>query len=161
MYEDDTQLYPVLNHPKHDAIWKIDGWLAQRNTPIHPWNIPNLPKEFSLFIKRDDLTGSTLSGNKIRKLEFLLADALDKKCDTIFTCGGIQSNHCRSTAVAARQLGLNCYLFLRNLNRQTTDIGCKGNLLLNRMVGSHVIVVPQLQYKSGLKQMMEKMSEKL
>ncbi|KAJ7384339.1 hypothetical protein OS493_022452 [Desmophyllum pertusum] len=88
--------------------------LAQRNTPIHPWNIPNLPKEFSLFIKRDDLTGSTLSGNKIRKLEFLLADALDKKCDTILTCGGIQSNHCRSTAVAARQLGLNCYLFLRN-----------------------------------------------
>jgi len=51
---------------------------------------------------------------KDRKLEFLLADALDKKCDTILTCGGIQSNHCRSTAVAARQLGLNSYLFLRN-----------------------------------------------
>ena len=44
----------------------------------------------------------------------MLADALDKKCDTIFTCGGIQSNHCRSTAVAARQLGLDCYLFLRS-----------------------------------------------
>ena len=48
------------------------------------------------------------------KLEVFLADALDKKCDTIFTCGGIQSNHCRSTAVAARQLGLDCYLFLRS-----------------------------------------------
>ncbi|KAL9964241.1 hypothetical protein ACROYT_G027854 [Oculina patagonica] len=47
------------------------------------------------------------------------------------------------------------------LNIQTTDIGCKGNLLLDRMVGSHVIVVPPLQYKSGLKQMMEKMAEKL
>ena len=44
---------------------------------------------------------------------------------------------------------------------QITDIGCKGNLLLNRMVGSHVIVVPPLQYKSGLKQMMEKLAEKL
>ncbi|CAH3157719.1 unnamed protein product, partial [Pocillopora meandrina] len=80
--------------------------LAQRDTPIHQRNLPTLPKEFSLFIKRDDMTGSTLSGNKVHSLEFiLLADALDKKCDTIFTCGGIQSNHCRSTAVAARQLG--------------------------------------------------------
>jgi len=111
-----------------------------------------------LFIKRDDLTGSPPSGNKVCKLEFLLADALDKKCDTILTCGGIQSNHCRSTAVAVRQLGLNCYLFLRN-PQQITDIGCKGNLLLNRMVGSHVIVVPPLQYKSGLKQMMEKLAK--
>ncbi|KAJ7337831.1 hypothetical protein OS493_007989 [Desmophyllum pertusum] len=47
--------------------------LAQRNTPIHPWNIPNLPKEFSLSVKRDDLTGCALSGNKVRKLEFVLA----------------------------------------------------------------------------------------
>ena len=47
-------------------------------------------------------------------MEFLLADALNKKCDTIFTCGGVQSNHCRATAVAARQLGLDCYLFLRS-----------------------------------------------
>ena len=47
-------------------------------------------------------------------MEFLLADAVNKKCDTIFTCGGVQSNHCRATAVAARQLGLDCYLFLRS-----------------------------------------------
>ncbi|KAL9964263.1 hypothetical protein ACROYT_G027880 [Oculina patagonica] len=166
-YEPPKWASSLKNIPKHFVK------LAQHNTPIHPWNIPNLPKEFSLFIKRDDMTGSTLSGNKVRKLEFLLADALDKKCDTVLTCGGIQSNHCRSTAVAARQLGLNCYLFLRNpeqarlkLNNKlteynTTDIGCKGNLLLNRMVGSHVIVVPPLQYESGLKQMMEKMAEKL
>ncbi|CAH3188099.1 unnamed protein product, partial [Porites evermanni] len=134
--------------------------LAQRNTPIHPWNISNLPEGFSLSVKRDDLTGSTLSGNKVRKLEFLLADALNKKCDTIFTCGGVQSNHCRATAVAARQLGLDCYLFLRS-SEQSTDIGCKGNVFLNKMVGSCIIVVPKLQYKSGLKQMMEKMAEKL
>ncbi|CAH3107206.1 unnamed protein product [Porites lobata] len=96
---------------------------------------------------------------QVRKLEFLLADALNKKCDTIFTCGGVQSNHCRATAVAARQLGLDCYLFLRS-SEQSTDIGCKGNLFLNKMVGSRIIVVPKLQYKSGLKQMMEKMAEK-
>jgi len=134
--------------------------LAQRNTPIHPWHLPNLPKEFSLSIKRDDLTGSTLSGNKVRKLEFLLGDAINKKCDTVLTCGGLPSNHCRTTAVAARQLGLNCHLFLRS-PEQTTDIGLKGNLLISRMVGSHIIVVPELKYKSGLKQMMEKMEEKL
>ncbi|CAH3166701.1 unnamed protein product, partial [Pocillopora meandrina] len=50
--------------------------LAQHDTPTHQWNLPTLPKEFSLFIKRDDMTGSTLSGNKVCKLEFLLADAV-------------------------------------------------------------------------------------
>lgn len=134
--------------------------LAQQNTPIHPWDLSQLPKGFSLCIKRDDLTGNTLSGNKVRKLDFLLADALYKNCDTIFTCGGLQSNHCRATAVASRQLGLSCYLFLRS-PKQTTDIGCRGNLLLSRMVGSKMIVIPQLQYKHGLKQMMEKMAEKV
>ena len=51
---------------------------------------------------------------QVRKLEFLLADAIHKNCDTVLTCGGLPSNHCRTTAVAARQLGLNCYLFLRS-----------------------------------------------
>ncbi|XP_067034638.1 uncharacterized protein [Acropora muricata] len=134
--------------------------LAQRNTPIHPWDLAQLPKGFSLFIKRDDLTGNTLSGNKVRKLDFLLADALSKNCDTIFTCGGLQSNHCRATAVASRQLGLSCCLFLRS-PQQTTDIGCGGNLLLSKMVESKIIVIPQLQYKHGLKQMMEKMAERV
>ncbi|XP_078380990.1 uncharacterized protein LOC144663796 [Oculina patagonica] len=134
--------------------------LAQRDTPIHSWHVPNLPKEFSLFIKRDDLTGCALSGNKVRKLEFVLADALNKKCDTVLTCGGLPSNHCRTTAIAARQLGLKCYLLLRS-SEQPTDIGCKGNLLLSRMVGSRIILVPELKYKSGLKPMMEKMAEKL
>lgn len=51
---------------------------------------------------------------QVRKLEFVLAEAIHSKCDTVLTCGGIPSNHCRTTAVAARQLGLNCYLFLRS-----------------------------------------------
>ncbi|KXJ18127.1 putative D-cysteine desulfhydrase 1, mitochondrial [Exaiptasia diaphana] len=84
------------------------------NTPIRDWTLPGLPSGFSLSIKRDDMTGSTLSGNKVRKLEFLLADALVKGSDCVLTCGGIQSNHCRATAVAARELGLDCYLFLRH-----------------------------------------------
>ncbi|XP_022788903.1 bifunctional D-cysteine desulfhydrase/1-aminocyclopropane-1-carboxylate deaminase, mitochondrial-like isoform X2 [Stylophora pistillata] len=135
--------------------------LAQRNTPIHSWNLPNAPKEFSISIKRDDLTGCTLSGNKVRKLEFTLADALDKKCDTVITCGRLSSNHCRTTAVAAKQLGFNSYLLLRSSDQKTVAVGCKGNLLISRMAGSNIILVPELKYKSGLKPMMEKIAEKL
>ncbi|CAH3185433.1 unnamed protein product [Porites lobata] len=59
---------------------------------------------------------------QVRKLEFLLADALNDKCDTVFTCGGVQSNHSRATVVAARQLGLDCYLFLRSSEQKATGI---------------------------------------
>lgn len=63
--------------------------------------------------KRDDLSGMQLSGNKVRKLEFLLADAVAQGADCIVSIGGIQSNHCRATAVAAKYLNLDCYLILR------------------------------------------------
>lgn len=65
------------------------------------------------FVQRDDLSGMQLSGNKVRKLEFLMADAVAQGADCIITIGGIQSNHCRATAVAARYLNLDCYLILR------------------------------------------------
>src|SRR4051812_13161857 len=60
----------------------------------------------SLWIKRDDVTGGAESGNKIRKLEFLLADAQSKKANVVLTCGGIQSNHARATALLCAELGL-------------------------------------------------------
>lgn len=59
------------------------------------------------------MSGMQLSGNKVRKLEFLLADAVAQGADCIVTIGGIQSNHCRATAVAAKYLNLDCYLILR------------------------------------------------
>jgi D-cysteine desulfhydrase family pyridoxal phosphate-dependent enzyme len=116
--------------------------LAQLPTPIHPWSLPGLPDGFQLFIKRDDLTGAALSGNKVRKLEFLLAEAIANKCDSVITTGGIQSNHARATAVAGRQLGLEPHLLLRSDITDPSMIGCKGNLLLNRLVGSHIILCP-------------------
>eukprot|EP00729_Bicosta_minor_P009378 gene9378-11735_t len=79
--------------------------LANIPTPLHLWSLPNVPADVELWIKRDDLTGMQLSGNKVRKLEFLLADALAQGSDCVVTAGGIQSNHCRATAVAARYLG--------------------------------------------------------
>lgn len=66
-----------------------------------------------VFLQRDDLSGMELSGNKVRKLEFLLAEAVAQGADCIITIGGIQSNHCRATAVAAKYLDLDCYLILR------------------------------------------------
>ena len=66
-----------------------------------------------IWVKRDDMTGGAEAGNKVRKLEFLLADALTKKATTVLTCGGLQSNHARATALVCASLGLECVLFLR------------------------------------------------
>lgn len=71
------------------------------------------------------------SGNKIRKLEFLLAEAVAQKADCIVTCGGVQSNHCRATAAVARMLGLDSYLLLRT-NKPDEDPELVGNLLFDR-----------------------------
>lgn len=92
---------------------------------------PGAPR---LWIKRDDLTGSATSGNKVRKLEFVLAEALAQGCDTIITCGGVQSNHCRTTALLCAQLGLHCCLLLRG--EQPADID--GNLLLDTLAGAEI-----------------------
>jgi len=100
------------------------------------------------WVKRDDLSSFDLSGNKVRKLEFLLADALTKGHDSVITIGGIQSNHARATAVAARQLGLEPHLILRKNPRSTEDkeIDLTGNLLFNRMVDSKIYTVSASSY---------------
>ncbi|XP_006823418.1 uncharacterized protein LOC100378838 [Saccoglossus kowalevskii] len=136
--------------------------LSMYDTPIHPWNIPGIPNEFKLHIKRDDLTGSTLSGNKVRKLEFLLGEAVNTGCTSIITCGGIQSNFARSAAVAARQLGLESHLLLRSEGTDPDLIGCEGNLLLNRMVGSHIYLIPRTcKYEPDIRVRMEKLAQKI
>ncbi|KPJ65409.1 cysteine desulfhydrase, partial [candidate division WOR-1 bacterium DG_54_3] len=81
--------------------------LAMKPTPIERLrNFPQLPQGFEIFIKRDDLTGFSLSGNKIRKLEFIFHDVLKKNADTLITCGGFQSNHARATAILGTRFGL-------------------------------------------------------
>ncbi|KAL4457485.1 hypothetical protein ABPG75_012350 [Micractinium tetrahymenae] len=113
--------------------------LAQLPTPVHPWAVPGLPPGCELHIKRDDLTGMQLSGNKVRKLEFLLAEAREKGHDSVLTIGGIQSNHARATAVAARYLGMESHLILRNSDELLDqDPGVTGNLLVERLVGAHI-----------------------
>jgi L-cysteate sulfo-lyase len=87
-----------------------------------------------IFIKRDDLTGLALGGNKTRKLETIIGDALAQGCDTIITAGAAQSNHCRQTAAAAAKLNLECHLILGG--EQPDKIS--GNLLLDKIFGCHI-----------------------
>ena len=123
--------------------------LSQQPTPLYRWHLsPALvPPELGieLYIKRDDFTGMELSGNKIRKLEFILADAKAKGHDCVVTLGGIQSNHCRATAVAARMVGLDSHLILRG-PKDSVDPGVDGNLLIERMVGAKVYLVTKEEY---------------
>lgn len=113
--------------------------LANLPTPITavPWAWGNV----RLYLKRDDLTGCGLSGNKIRKLEYLIADAKAQGRDTLVTCGGVQSNHTRATAVAAAMTGMRSVLVLSGETPQDLD----GNLLLSRMVGADVRIVPAME----------------
>jgi L-cysteate sulfo-lyase len=87
-----------------------------------------------LHIKRDDLTGLAGGGNKTRKLEFLVADALARGADTLITIGAVQSNHCRQTAAAAAKTGLRCILVLRG----HPPAEPAGNLLLNQLLGAEI-----------------------
>ena len=87
--------------------------LAQLPTPFY--KLENISAELgrSIYIKRDDMTGVSLGGNKVRKLEYLLADAKEKGCDVVITTGGAQSNHAMLTAACCRRLGIEPILMLK------------------------------------------------
>ncbi len=89
-----------------------------------------------LLVKRDDLTGLALGGNKARKLEYLCAEALGEGCDTLVTGGGPQSNHVRMTAAAANRLGLECHLALAPRVTARHTPRPSGNLLLDDLLGA-------------------------
>ncbi len=88
----------------------------------------------TILMKRDDMTGVALGGNKTRKLEFLLGDAAAQGCDTVITGGAMQSNHCRQTAGAAAMVGLECHLALGGERPDTVE----GNLLLDHLFGAKI-----------------------
>lgn len=96
----------------------------------------------AFLIKRDDLTGVELTGNKIRKLEYLLYDAKKKNADYIFTQGGDQSNHARATLIAANMLGLNTKLFLWGNEKSMPE----GNLFLDKVFGAEIKYFSKKEY---------------
>ncbi|MEO0143071.1 MAG: D-cysteine desulfhydrase family protein [candidate division WOR-3 bacterium] len=113
-------------------------------TPIE--ELPGILEKTKLFIKRDDLNGLLISGNKARKLEYLIADAKNKSCDTIITCGPVQSNHCRTTAAFARIFGLECHLLLRKKGQAEYT----GNLLLDTLLGAKIKFITPKEYQNRM-----------
>lgn len=118
--------------------------LQHAPTPLEP--LPRLTEALGgpqLWIKRDDCTGLALGGNKVRKLEFLLGDALAQGADTIITAGGPQSNHARQTAAAAARLGLDCVLVLTDaVAGRDPSYHASGNLLLDELFGARIELHP-------------------
>ena len=134
--------------------------LCQLPTPIQ--RLTRLEVELGLdgrvelYVKRDDLTGLALGGNKGRKLEFSLADAQARGADTILTCGAVQSNHCRQTAVAGITLGFEVHLFLRG----ERPASLTGNLVPSALCGAEFHFVPP-DDPTPLEERMEAFAEEL
>lgn len=120
--------------------------LAHLPTPLEL--MPRLTEHFggpTLYVKRDDCTGLGMGGNKTRKLEFLMADAIKEGADTILTQGAVQSNHCRQSAAAAAKLGMKCILLFENRVTEADDAYFNsGNVLLDRIYGAAI-----LEYDAG------------
>ncbi len=133
--------------------------LANLPTPLtaadrltEAWGSPRI------WIKRDDLTGFGLSGNKIRKLEYHLAAAREAGASALITAGAAQSNHCRATALAAAQLGFDCHLFLRTSDGLPVDEPT-GNHLLHHLSGAVLHFVTPEQYAGRTEMMAAKAAE--
>lgn len=132
--------------------------LAHLPTPIE--KLERLSKLLvgpQIYIKRDDFTGSEISGNKVRKLEFSLGEALGQGADMLITCGGIQSNHARATAVAAAKMGLSSCLILRGTPKEEPD----GNYLLDLLLGAKVKFITPEQYSNDIVKILEETSQEL
>ncbi len=148
--------------------------LVHGPTPIVKRRLLDEQLGVDLWIKRDDATGGAEAGNKVRKLEWLLADAIEQRSDTVITCGGLQSNHARATALACASLGLACTLALRvddpvrgeltEPGRRTdltglADLPYTGNVLLDRMAGAEVRLISRDEYAQRSAVMEELASE--
>lgn len=128
-----------MNAPPRIGLARLPTPLERADRLTEAWGGP------TIWVKRDDLTGFGLSGNKVRKLEYHLAAAIDSGTETVVTCGAAQSNHCRATALAAARLGLNVVLLLRTDDGlPPTDL--TGNYLLQRLAGAECRFITPDQY---------------
>ena len=119
---------------------KLPACVKLANTPTPLEEVKYENRKF--LIKRDDLTGVELSGNKVRKLEFLIKKAKSEKADIIFTCGGEQSNHARATAIAAAKVGIKTRLFL--WGKDSAD--AEANLFMDKFLGAEISFLNKKNY---------------
>jgi D-cysteine desulfhydrase len=131
--------------------------LTLANLPTKIEKLERLSEEFgtNLYIKRDDHTGSEISGNKVRKLEYLAKDAQDNGYNLLITCGGIQSNHCRATVAVATKLGMKSAVLLR-ISEQPPVVG---NYFLDKLMGADVKFCTRPEYSNSRGEIMEAMAE--
>ena len=132
--------------------------LARLPTPFHA--LDRLSKQLGgprIWVKRDDLTECAVSGNKIRKLEFTLARAIEQGCNTLITCGGVQSNHCRATALLGAQLGMKVHLILRDESQAqgVEKDSLDGNLFLDYLAGAEVSRYEKSEFQQRLPELFE------
>jgi len=118
--------------------------LAHLPTPLE--FLPRLTEHLqgpNIYVKRDDCTGLASGGNKTRKLEFLMAEAIQRGANTVITQGAVQSNHARQTAAAAAKLGMKCEILFENrIGKPSEDYLNSGNVLLDRLFGANTTHFP-------------------
>lgn len=127
------------------------------NLPTRIEKLERLSQELggpNIYIKRDDQTGMEWSGNKVRKLEYSIKEALNKGCNYLITCGGNQSNHCRATAAVAARLGLKSCLVLRG----STGSPVEGNLFLDKLFGAEIKFITPEDYSSRRVEIMKEIA---
>jgi D-cysteine desulfhydrase len=128
--------------------------LAHLPTPLFRHDALDALCGTRVWVKRDDMSAGPAAGNKIRKLEYLLADALAERADTVVTCGGLQSNHARATAILARQLGIDSVLLLRSTTLPPPEpLG--GNAFLDQLVGAELRHITPMEYRDRAARMQE------
>lgn len=139
--------------------WQLPPKIPLALTPTPIEDLSHLSHEYgvSLKIKRDDLTGSDLSGNKVRKLEYLLAEAQQLQCDTVITCGAVTSNHARATAITSRRLGLDSLLLLAG----EPPTSAHGNLQLDLLVGAKIQYITKQIYSLEINNALEEAAESI
>ena len=131
----------------HMTAWRQKLELTHAPTPLVRMPALDALIGCELWIKRDDMTAGAEAGNKIRKLEYLLAEAVEQRADVVITCGGVQSNHARATAILARRLGMQPLLALRTSDGRAPERPWQGNLMLDALVGADVRFITPAQYQ--------------
>lgn len=131
--------------------------LARTPTPLQPMRRLSEAWGCEVWVKRDDLTGFGLSGNKVRKLEVLAAEAQGAGATTLVTCGGLQSNHCRATATVARRLGLDVHLLLRGEEPEIAD----ANVLLDVLLGARLSFCDAETYRHARNDRMDEIAARI
>lgn len=138
---------------------KIPHSIELANLPTKIEKLERLSKELNknIYIKRDDQTGTEVSGNKIRKLEFAVKEGIDRNSDYLITCGGIQSNHARATAAVAAKLGMGCHLVLRGGENSELE----GNYFLDKILGANIQFISEDEYKNHRNEIMKDIQSQL